>query len=86
MTVIDAFDGWMVIDVDILKDAFQKLPRERSTLEHVSQQIGINKATLSGYLNGKKHPNLKNFKKLCLFFHLDPRELLGLTIVSTRTL
>lgn len=78
MALIDAFDGWMVIDIDILKDAMDCLPEGCRTLSYIEQQTNINKATMSAYLNGRKFPNLKNFKKLCIFFAIDPKILLGL--------
>lgn len=76
-TIVDQFDGWMVLNVDVLKDARAGLPKDKQSLKYISQCTDIPVAQLSVYFSGKRFPSLKNFKKLCLFLQILPNDALG---------
>lgn len=76
--IIDDSDGWLVIDVQKLKDAISKLPPEMQKLSAIKKGTGICTPQLSEYLSGKRHPDLKNFKKLCIYAQISADDLLCL--------
>jgi len=78
MPIVDDYDGWMVIDNAKLRDALKKLPPHFRKYETICNVTGLGKQQVSDYLQGRRHPNLLNFKKLCLYFQLSADELLGL--------
>jgi len=83
MPIVDAFDFWLVIDHEALKIAFQKLPPHRRKYKTIRKELKINPQQLTDYLEGRRHPNLLNFKKLCLYIQISADELLGLVLVET---
>ena len=82
MAVVDRYDGWMVIDVALLKEAVQKLPPHYRKYETMSSETGLGKQQIADYLHGRRHPNLLNFKKLCLYVQISADKLLGLEITE----
>ncbi len=42
-----------------------------------AMKVGISKATVSLWENGKKYPSKKNLEKLAIIFNLDPQDLFG---------
>lgn len=78
MAISDKFDGWLVIDHELLKAAFAKLPPYWRKYKTIRKELQINPQQLSDYLEGRRHPNLLNFKKLCLYLQISANELLGL--------
>jgi len=74
----DRFQGWLVIDHILLKEAIKKLPPHYRTYKAIKEALGLGPQTLSDILEGRRHPNLLNFKKLCLYANLSADELLGL--------
>ena len=78
MAISDKFDGWLVIDHELLKAAFAKLPTYWRKYKTIRKELQINPQQLSDYLEGRRHPNLLNFKKLCLYLQISANELLGL--------
>ncbi len=79
MPIIDRFDGWLVIDHEALKEAFQKLPPHCRKYKIIRKELKINPQQLADYLEGRRHPNLLNFKKLCIYVQISADELLGLS-------
>lgn len=82
--LVDKYDGWMVIDVNVLKDAIKKLPPHYRKYETISQETGLGKQQIADYLHGRRHPNLLNFKKLCLYAQISADTLLGLIASEER--
>jgi len=82
MAIIDRFDMWLVIDHEALKEAFQKLPPHWRKYKVIRKELGINPQQLADYLEGRRHPNLLNFKKLCLYIQISADELLGLSSIE----
>lgn len=80
--IIDIFQGWLVIDPDRLAEAIKNLPPERRTYKAIKEGTGINPQQLSEYIKGNRHPNLLNFKRLCLYVGISADELLGLKTES----
>ncbi len=78
MPIIDRFDGWLVIDHVALKEAFQKLPPHYRKYKTIRENLGINPQQLTDYFEGRRYPNLLNFKKLCLYMQISADTLLGL--------
>lgn len=78
MAISDKFDGWLVVDHELLKAAFTKLPPHWRKYKTIRKELQINPQQLSDYLEGRRHPNLLNFKKLCLYLQISANELLGL--------
>ena len=78
MPIIDDSDGWFVIDVQRLKDAISKLPPDMQKLATIKKHTGICTPQLSEYLSGKRYPDIKNFKKLCIYAQISADELLCL--------
>lgn len=78
MAISDKFDGWLVIDHEVLKAAFAKLSPYWRKYKTIRKELQINPQQLSDYLEGRRHPNLLNFKKLCLYLQISANELLGL--------
>ena len=76
--IIDDSEGWLIIDVQKLKDALAKLPLEMQKLSVIKTHTGICTPQLSEYLNGKRYPDLKNFKKLCIYAQISADDLLCL--------
>ncbi|KKL79767.1 hypothetical protein LCGC14_2011470, partial [marine sediment metagenome] len=77
MVIIDRFDGWLVIDHEALKAAFQKLPPHYRKYKTIRKELKIGPQQISDYLAGRRYPNLLNFKKLCLYVQISADELLG---------
>ena len=82
MAIIDKYDGWLVIDHEKLKDAIKRLPPNLRKFTTIRKALGMGAQQLSDYLHGKRHPNLLNFKKLCLYAQISADELLGLQKVD----
>jgi len=78
MPIIDEYDGWLVVDLDKLKEALNKMPPHYRKYETICDITGLGKQQVSDYLHGRRHPNLLNFKKLCLYFQISSDDLLGL--------
>jgi len=78
MPIVDKYDGWLVIDVDRLKDAISQLPPHLRKYATISQHTKLGKQQISDYLHGRRSPNLLNFKKLCIYAQVSADELLGL--------
>jgi len=78
----DRFDGWLVIDYAALKVAFQKLPPHYRKYKTIRKELGIGPQQISDYLEGRRYPNLLNFKKLCLYVQISADELLGLSQIK----
>jgi len=76
--ITDEYDGWLVIDVQKLKDAITKLPPEYRKFKIIQKITGIGRKQFDDYLSGKRYPNLTNLKKLCLYAQISADELLGL--------
>lgn len=85
MTITDKFDGWLVIDSALLKETIKKLPPHLRTYKAIKKSIGMGSQTLSDILEGRRYPNLLNFKKLCLYAQISADELLGLKKVGDST-
>jgi len=83
MVIIDRFDGWLVIDHEALKAAFQKLPPHYRKYKTIRKELKIGPQQISDYLAGRRYPNLLNFKKLCLYVQISADELLGLSLIET---
>lgn len=81
--IIDRFDGWMVLDVDKLKQFKSKLDPKYRSLKVISKYTGIAIPQLSSYFSGKRTPNLRNFKKLCLYLQAKSDDLMGLEEINT---
>jgi len=78
--VIDRFDGWLVIDTDMLQKAIKNLPPHLRKFKTIKNATGLSPHQLTDYVQGKRYPNLKNFKRLCLYMQVSADELLGLKI------
>lgn len=78
MPLIDKYDGWMVIDIALLKDAIAKLPPHYRKYKTIASETGLGKQQIADYLHERRHPNLLNFKKLCLYAQVSADVLLGL--------
>lgn len=76
--LIDKYDGWMVMDVDVLKAAIKSLPPHYRKYETIAKETGLGKQQIADYLKSRRHPNLLNFKKLCLYANVSADTLLGL--------
>lgn len=76
--IIDEYDGWLVIDVQKLKDAIAKLPPEYRKFKVIQKMTGIGRKQFDDYLSGKRCPNLINLKKLCIYSQISADDLLGL--------
>ncbi len=83
MAIVDKFDGWLVIDHEALKAAFQKLPPHYRKYKTIRKELKIGPQQISDYLAGRRYPNLLNFKKLCLYVQISADELLGLSLIET---
>ena len=77
--LVDKYDGWMVIDINLLKEAIKSLPPHYRKYETIASETGLGKQQIADYLHGRRHPNLLNFKKLCLYAQISADALLGLT-------
>jgi len=82
MSLIDKYDGWMVIDTDILRNAIKQLPPYYRKYDTIAQITGLGKQQIADYLKGRRHPNLLNFKKLCLYAQISADTLLGLITID----
>jgi len=82
MPIIDTYDGWLVINVDVLKEAIAKLPPHFRKYDTIAKETGLGKQQIADYLHGRRHPNLLNFKKLCLYAQISADSLLGLISVD----
>lgn len=82
ITITDKFDGWLVIDHEALKAAFAKLPPHYRKYKTIRKELKIGPQQISDYLEGRRSPNLLNFKKLCLYVQISADELLGLTLIK----
>lgn len=78
----DRFDGWLVIDNIALKAAFAKLPPYYRKYKTIRKELKIGPQQISDYLEGRRYPNLLNFKKLCLYLQISADDLLGLSVVE----
>lgn len=78
MPLVDKYDGWMVIDVALLRESINKLPPHFRKYETISSETGLGKQQIADYFHGRRHPNLLNFKKLCLYAQISADALLGL--------
>jgi len=78
----DNFQGWLVIDHEILKAAFAKLPPYYRKYKTIRKELHMGPQQISDYLEGRRYPNLLNFKKLCLYAQISADVLLGL--ISTK--
>ena len=78
MAIIDHFDGWLVIDHELLKAAFAKLSPHCRKYKTIRKELQINPQQLLDFLEGRRYPSLLNFKKLCLYVQISADELLGL--------
>lgn len=78
----DKFEGWLVINHDALKAAFAKLPPHYRKYKTIRKELKIGPQQISDYLEGRRYPNLLNFKKLCLYVQISADELLGLVPVE----
>lgn len=74
----DRFDGWLVVDHELLKAAFAKLSPYWRKYKTIRKELQINPQQLSDFLEGRRYPSLLNFKKLCLYLQISADELLGL--------
>ncbi len=74
----DSFDGWLVIDHEMLKEAFAKLPPHYRKFKTIRKELQINPQQLTDYFEGRRYPSLLNFKKLCLYAQISADKLLGL--------
>lgn len=81
----DRFDGWLVINHERLREAIDNLPPYMRTYQAIKKATGIGPQQLSEYLKGARHPNLLNFKRLCIYASISADELLGLTTESSET-
>ena len=79
MAIVDHFDGWLVIDHELLKAAFQKLPPHYRKYKTIRKELKIGPQQMSDYLEGRRYPSLLNFKKLCLYIQISADKLLGLS-------
>lgn len=79
MSIIDRFDGWLVVDHELLKIAFQKLPPHYRKYKTIRKELNINPQQLTDFLEGRRYPSLLNFKKLCLYVQISADDLLGLS-------
>ena len=84
MPIIDEYDSWLVIDNEKLKKALKKMPPHYRKYETICTTTGLGKQQVSDYLQGRRHPNLLNFKKLCLYFQISSDELLGLKYLEEK--
>lgn len=82
--VTDIFDGWLVFNHTRLKDVIKALPPEMRTYQAIKEATGIGPQQMAEYMNGKRHPNLLNFKRLCIYIGLSADELLGLSIENIK--
>ena len=80
--IADRFDGWLVIDHEALKAAIRQLPPHYRKYKTIQETLKMGAQQLKDYLNGKRHPNLLNFKKLCLYAQISADVLLGLQKVE----
>ncbi|KKM99135.1 hypothetical protein LCGC14_1150810 [marine sediment metagenome] len=78
----DRFQGWLVIDHELLKSAFAKLPPHYRKYKTIRAELKIGPQQMSDYLEGRRYPNLLNFKKLCLYVQISADELLGLSSIE----
>lgn len=78
MPLVDKYDGWMVIDTAILNNAIKQLPPYYRKYSTIAQITGLGRQQIADYLKGRRHPNLLNFKKLCLYAQISADTLLGL--------
>ena len=85
MVVVDNFQGWLVIDYELLKDAFAKLPPHYRKYKTIRKELQINPQQLTDFLEGRRYPSLLNFKKLCLYVQISADELLGLSSIKVPT-
>ena len=84
MPIIDDYDGWIVISVDKLSEALQKMPPHYRKYDTICKTTGLGKQQVADYLKGRRHPNLLNFKKLCIYFQVSADDLLGLKYSETQ--
>lgn len=80
--ILDTFDGWLVFDYQKLREVIEKLPPSLRTYKAIQSATGIGPQQLSEYMQGKRHPSLLNFKRLCLYVGISADELLGLRIID----
>ena len=78
----DRFQGWLVINHELLKAAFAKLPPHRRKYKAIRKELQINPQQLTDFLEGRRYPSLLNFKKLCLYVQISADELLGLSTIE----
>jgi DNA-binding XRE family transcriptional regulator len=78
MTIKDKFDGWKVIDNELLKERRKQMIKPFNTKKKMAQEIKIHRNRIKQYEDLKKYPSLKTFKKLCLYLQLSADDLLGL--------
>ena len=84
MPLVDKYDGWMVIDVALLKEAIAKLQPHYRKYETIASETGLGKQQIADYFYGRRHPNLLNFKKLCLYAQISADALLGLEQIDEK--
>jgi len=78
MAITDRFDGWLVINHERLREAFEQLPPHKRKFKTIRAEMNINPQQMNDFLEGKRAPSLLNFKKLCLYLQISADELLGL--------
>jgi transcriptional regulator with XRE-family HTH domain len=82
MSIVDRFDGWLVMNHEALKAAFAKLPPHYRKYKTIRKELGINPQQLADFLEGRRYPSLLNFKKLCLYLQISADDLLGLSSIK----
>lgn len=74
----DKFDGWLVINGDMLKEQREKMKFPFSQKKRMAKYLGIDRKVIKDYEDGKSFPSLATFKKLCLYLQISADVLLGL--------
>lgn len=80
--VFDKFDGWKVIDNELLQERRKQMKPPFDTKKRMAKELGIDPNLIREYEKGIRFPSMSTFKKLCLYLQLSADELLGLKIVD----
>ena len=79
----DKFDGWKVVNNELLKERREQMQPPFNTKKVMAQKLRIDPNLIKAYEDGTKFPSLSTFKKLCLYLQLSANKLLGLEKINS---
>lgn len=84
MKIVDKFDGWKILDNELLKDRRMQMRPPYHTKAQMAKILNKDSNLLREYESLQKIPSLSTFKKLCLYLQISSDVLLGLEVVDDK--